>query len=460
MPVETVSPTEDIGNQSRAERVSMSAYKELLELVHSSQVEIVHILSTPRSSSTALERALFQSDDVHLQINDAWANHDSDSREQATYQQILFEIKEELKEKEKIKVIVKSVADYIPPGESFERMCELSSHTIVLTRNPLLQMESMMRIMGESIESDRILVGGLTMNEYSQSLGYDNWQDMRTKVNQTKSYYKYEPIYSAFFPIEQEIHKSAVMRLPILHNLQESVINTIGYGTKDDYASSHGFVDWQHFLDSIDRNPDSINDHGELIRAIFLCRITGWDAMLQHVVQLENSNYHHTVIDSTMFRAKPEYYLEQLARRAGLAYGESVVNWSVSHKQFNPGDDEGVSYYQKVIESSGVQPPNEVPMVLNHFPTFIQNHLSENGGAFSTYLKLLEKHIHEFGEEQTRDLMKVVIDGVSLQDIDPVFVYAMLKVMNMGDASQFKEKYPQYREEFNLIDRLEEKNNE
>lgn len=440
--------TSEIGN--------LGSYSKLLELVRSNQIEIIHVLSTPRSSSTALERALYQSDAVDLQINDAWANYDTEDREQKTYEHMLLEIKNNLRAGEKIKVIIKSVADYIPPGEAFERMCDLSSHTILLTRNPLLQMESMMKIMAESIGSDEVIVNNLTMNQYAQNLGYENWQAMRTRVNQQKSYAAYESIYAVFFPSEQKIHSSAAMRSPILHNIQESVIKRTGFDSKDAYAAAHGYRNWQHFLASVDERPELLDDHAELLEAIFLCRITGWDAMLQHMSQLDGSKHSYTVIDSTMFRALPEEYLTRLAGRAGLTYSEQVVDWSRKSKTFVPGDDEGVSYYQKVIESSGVQPPVEVPITIEQFPLFIQEHLTEVGGAFSTYLLLIKKHLDEFGDTQVRDLIKVDVNGTALQEIDPVFTYALLAgVEHLSmDQQRVRNTQPRYAKEFELIDSL------
>jgi hypothetical protein len=430
-------------------------FVQLKEMVDAGQLKLIHIISTPRSSSTALERALYQSPNVDGQINDVWADYDSEDREGLVYRSILEKVRaiqQRTPQKNSVQVIVKSIADYIPPGLAFERMTDLAQNTVFLVRNPLLQMESMMRVMAEAVASDSVVVGGVSMDEYARHKGYTDWLSMQSEVNQQKRYFEYEEIFAVSFPADQEIHQTVAMKLPILEILSEISVQELGFDTLDTYARVHNYLDWESLLVQVKRTPALLDDFHDVWRSVFACRITGWEALGQHVKVMERAGRPFEVVDSTTYRAQPANYLKSLAESLAIAFGEEILDWEASHKAFDPGDDEGVSYYQKVIDSSGVQPPTERPISLDHFPRFIQAHLLDRGGAFEVYVSLLNKLASQISQDKLSDLLATSVDGAELQAIDPVFAYTLLSLKNDPTRAKIANRHPEFMPVFAIID--------
>lgn len=121
-------------------------YPKLKHAVKSGKLKIFFLVSPPRSSSTALERAISQSPSIDLQINDPWAIYETDDKEEQTYNYIWSRINPLLLSQETITLLIKNVADYIPPGDFWKRQQQLVAHTIFLIRNPFLSLESLIKI--------------------------------------------------------------------------------------------------------------------------------------------------------------------------------------------------------------------------------------------------------------------------------------------------------------------------
>src|SRR5689334_5002192 len=250
-------------------------YSQLIDWVKSGRLEIIFIISTPRSSSTALERALSNSPDIDIQINDPWSLYDDEDRELKTYQYILDKVRPLVESKKKVRVLIKNVADYIPPGESWRRQLDLNKHTIFLVRNPLLALESLMQIMAKSISPEAYVFPKVSMDEYAQQKGYGGWEDMQDQVIKSRNYLPLEDVYREYFPHEQQIHKSQIMRISVLGNLSENVIKDLGYSSLDDYARSKDYESWKSVLNDMENNPQKFDKIQDLLERIFLCRITG-----------------------------------------------------------------------------------------------------------------------------------------------------------------------------------------
>ncbi|MCX6732332.1 MAG: hypothetical protein NTV98_02215, partial [Candidatus Roizmanbacteria bacterium] len=414
---------------------------------------IIHILSTPRSSSTALERSLFNSSAIDIQINDVWANYRDKDRISKVYQQILNEVKNALKKKNKITVLIKSIADYIPPGDEYGKMCRLVSNTIVLIRNPILQMESLLRVMAESLSGNRSIIHGLTMDDYAKNSGYPNWKEMQLSVVQEKSYYKYEKILKIYFPIEQEAHGMDYMRVPIIENLREETVQGMGFQSLDSYAKQNNYPGWSNLVSSIKLNSKIVNNLGPLLEYIFQCRITGWEALIQHIQTMDKLYYPYIVIDSTMFRLLPSEFLKEISRKIGIEFSNSLVNWKGVNKNFNPGDDEGISYYQKVIDSVKIEPPSELPCELRCFPEFVIQHILSSGGALEVYLSLFSKIRNQFGNEIMLKMLDCNCNGATFKDIDPVFTYSIYKFLNdEKKAYDMKNRHTEFSTIFTVVD--------
>lgn len=392
--------------------MSETAYASLQSLTESGRLELIHLVAPPRSSSTALERALSNSPDVVMQVNDPWSLYD-ENREPQTYQYILGRVQAALPATETARVVIKDIADYIPPGEPWSRMTGLVKHTIFLVREPLLALESMMQIMAKEVPA-------AAGEAYAHSAGYDSWPAMQEKVTAKRDYRSYEALYEGLFRDEQPIHTRLEMQVPVLVATPLSLIQRRGYDTHNAYAAAKGFGTWKQLCDALVGGVAAPTVCDDLIEENFKCRITGWTAMWQHFKSMpDDASY--DVVDATMFRALPASFLPDVFDRAQLRFSSGVVDWKTSSKTFNSDYDGEVPYYDKVIQSTGIAPPTETPIPVENFPRFIQESLVGDEGAFDIYQRFLEHIIRRLSAERRQALLTVTAGGQPLQKVDPVF---------------------------------------
>src|SRR5687767_5943247 len=137
--------------------MALASYEALEARVEADALRLVSIIAPPRSSSTALERLLLESPDADGQFNEPWSLLDSPERERHAYD-VLLERVEALEAKtprRPLTVVVKNIADYIPPGECFERWMALARLQLFLVRNPLLCIESLVNMVVQDVEKKR-----------------------------------------------------------------------------------------------------------------------------------------------------------------------------------------------------------------------------------------------------------------------------------------------------------------
>jgi hypothetical protein len=121
----------------------------------------------------------------------------------------------------------------------------------------------------------------------------------------------------------------------------------------------------------------------------------------------------------------------------GLAYSENIVNWNNS-KKFDTDYDGPVPYYDKVAQSLNIAPPKETPPTLESFPDFIQEYIMETGGILDMYLELLERSLSNIAPEDVVKVLRQEVEGRNLYDIDPVFAYCILSIINT-ETDELKE---------------------
>lgn len=426
----------------------MEAYNEIRGLVDSNRLEIIAITAPARSSSTALERAISNSPDIDLQINDPWAIYEED-REANTYAYIRERINEHGLQKPTTRVLVKNIADYIPPGEVWMRHLELTKFNIFLIRNPFLNMDSLMSVMAKSINSGDRILDGQTMDEYAQKYGFNNWLEMQNAVNISKDFTKYEDVFIKYFPDEQTIHHQPQMQIPVLTNIPLATILKLGFSSFDQYAQIKNFGNWDEMLHAVQKNHELLNQYSDIFKIAFQTRITGWEALFQHIKVTKNSLRPHMIIDSTLYRADPAHVLQQVSRRAGIQFSDSIVDWRNS-KEFNTDYDGDVPYYEKVATSLNIQPPIEAPISLSQFPKFIQQALIEPNGILKQYSELLREAAENIEGLQPSNVVTIDIEGKNLLAIDPLFSYILLAT-TQGDKDLLKQLEKENKDKFSNV---------
>ncbi|WP_373235234.1 hypothetical protein, partial [Mycobacterium marinum] len=392
-------------------RQSNAAYEELRGMVGTAELDFVHIVAPPRSCSTALERALSNSPDIDMQINDPWSIYDSD-RERQTYDYILKRITARRRPPSirPFRVLVKSIADYIAPGEQWDRMTNLCAYTIFLVRQPLLSTESMMRIMAKEVPPN---------DGYAQRHGYTDWETLLSHVYHARDYTDLTELYEEFFPTEQPIHAAPEMQLPVLEHTPTYILRNLGYLSRDSYAQTKKYNSWTLLLRHLKKCPDSLHLCDDLLKANFACRILGWAALGQHFKRTDPRR--RFVVDATMYRALPQLVLGRLLASMGLASSPAVISWGGSGKKFETDYGGTVPYYHKISTSTELHPPTEDPVSLERFPGFVRKELTCAGGAIQTYHKLLAESLKYFSRDQALTILDWRHEGISLAEFDPIF---------------------------------------
>ncbi|HSX35466.1 MAG TPA: hypothetical protein VLH84_00865 [Patescibacteria group bacterium] len=392
--------------------MSAAAYETLQKLTETGRLEIIHLVAPPRSSSTALERALSNSPDVTAQINDPWSLYDAD-REAQTYDYILSRVAAVLPTEGLARVVIKDIADYIPPGSAWDAMTALVKHTIFLVREPLLAMESMMQIMAREIPEAE-------GEAYARSAGYDSWKVMQQAVSVERDYRPYEALYKDLFRKEQPIQQLPEMQVPVLVTTPITFIRRLGFASYDAYAVAKGFASWDALRDALLGGKAAPDVASDLLDENFRCRITGWTALWQHFSRMDD-NASIDVVDATMFRALPASFLPGIFKQADLRFSTQVIDWKSSDKAFNPDYEGEVPYYDKVVQSAGIEPPTETPVPPDHFPQFIQESLVGDEGALQIYERFVHHIMSRMPQERRQALVEATVNGTPLRDIDPVF---------------------------------------
>jgi hypothetical protein len=395
------------------------AYDELSDQVDAGQLRLISLLAPARSSSTALERAMLQSPSIHFQINDPFALYDTAEREEKTYEYIGERIEEfRLQHKGPLTVLVKNIADYIPPGICWARWRDLCSHHIFLIRNPLLTLHSLFKMMVRHYKGAQVAVEPLSMDEYARGKGFCHWAELQKKLSHGNDFAEYEELYRALFTRDQKIHHENVMRIPVLLHIPMQLALDAGYRSLDAFAATLGHSDWDATKQYLTTPNPRLAGFEKILDRVFACRITGWEALYQHFMQTTNA----FVMDSTMFRAAPGSVMRAIAQAACIEYADSMQAWGNKvAKRFSTDYDGEVPYYDRIVKSQGIDPPLEKPLALAAFPPLFRHHLTEREGCFDIYLRLLDRMATVFAASFTLSAELAATDPVFAQCLHLVF---------------------------------------
>ncbi len=378
-----------------------------------SGLRLISLLAPARSSSTALERALSGSPDIQLQVNDPFAIYDDAAREEKTYEYILGRLDGH---DGRVTVLVKNVADYIPPGAAWLRWRDLCEGQIFLIRNPLLTMHSLFKMMvrhGDAAE----------LGSYARDTCYTDGTALQEALADGDDFSRHGALYRMLFTRDQKIHRDPVMQIPVLLHLSEETAQDAGYVSLDALATSVGDKNWATTKERL-QNPDaSLAGFDKVLARIFACRITGWEALHQHFAATPDA----IVMDSTMFRSEPEAAMRSLSHALGIRYADSMRAWLGEGKAFTTDYDGDVPYYDRIVKSQRVDPPTEKPVPLDAFPPQFQHHLAGPGGCFDIYLRMMAKIDPAFAAS-------FALTG-ELQTTDPVFAAACSAVFSKPAAA-------------------------
>lgn len=325
-----------------------------------------------------------------------------DNREEIAYQRIwktYQQAREEHNEKT-ITLVIKCMARNLGIGERLFRLLDITDSIVLLIRNPYLSIDSLLRTQVATIE-DMPEASQHDLNEYALQKGIEensdsgkHWLALKQSILATKEY----------------------------NRIDDLLIETMAFIELNKYEVDMA-IEYQRRLD----NHDEYTSLAE-IQAIAW---TGWDNMAVIAKQHLEKMHSFSIIDSTILRCMPERILRNLSEDIQISYSpEMAFDWQPRKVT----DDEIIQSawmkhcYETVASSSGIKPPQEIPITLDLFPEAFQKHLIKT--AYPAYLALLHSShtVRPRGHEEIQRLLDTAVtkEGTSLRKVDPVFSEALL----------------------------------
>ncbi len=118
---------------------------------------------------------------------------------------------------------------------------------------------------------------------------------------------------------------------------------------------------------------------------VFPLRESGWEDLARQLGHVRREGIPHVVVDSSDLRRAPETVVPPLLTHLGLTFTPELLTWDSSEatglSAVSGSDD---PFYQRVLDSKGIEPPAETVPDLSHFP--------ETGGFREHVAECIERY--------------------------------------------------------------------
>jgi len=102
---------------------------------------------------------------------------------------------------------------------------------------------------------------------------------------------------------------------------------------------------------------------------VFPLRESGWEDLARHLAHVRREEIPHVVVDSSDLRRAPDTVVPPLLERLGLTFTPELLKWQSSEatglSAVSGSDD---PFYQRVLDSTGIEAPAEKIPELSAFP--------------------------------------------------------------------------------------------
>jgi Sulfotransferase domain len=102
---------------------------------------------------------------------------------------------------------------------------------------------------------------------------------------------------------------------------------------------------------------------------VFPVRESGWEDLKRQLGHVRREGIPHLIVDSSDLRAAPERVVPPLLERLGLGFSPELLTWESSSatglSSVSGAED---PFYQRVLDSTGLEAPAETVPDLGHFP--------------------------------------------------------------------------------------------
>lgn len=101
----------------------------------------------------------------------------------------------------------------------------------------------------------------------------------------------------------------------------------------------------------------------------FPLRESGWEDLARQIAHLRHEGIAHTVVDSSDLRRAPERVVPELLETLGLPFTPDLLAWRSSEATgLSAVSGAADPFYQRVLDSQGIEPPDERIPDLAEFP--------------------------------------------------------------------------------------------
>lgn len=370
--------------------------------------------------SRALERHL------RLQEVSTTVKGDTPSRLYQGYEIITDIIEAHLSSQDKVVLAVKELSKNIPPGGPFSEWDSLMHRHIFLIRNPLLQLESLVR--AESIGmSGRAELRDVDFDEYASAKSQNGFPSLSKKTNWDlflkelflqQNYRPLDDLFERFLSRSEHSFFDDEEKRYYLEAIGTNGVGPLNGKSLDIYARTKGYPNWQvlkeHALSEKDFAPVQL-----ILQQSLRFRREGWSRLLYNFRRSSAP----LVVDSTLFRIDPSSVLQKLCHELEVEYQPGMVdNWK---NTFFAGHGDDLTHYNyKSGSSYSILPPVEEPVSLHNLPFPYQTYFSK---AIKTYILLLKERLsHHSADEVECTIHKEVVEGSELVMVDPVFCACLI----------------------------------
>ena len=306
--------------------------KETKKLMDECNVELRIIIAPPRTNSTAIEASFYMNDAVTANSNEIFKATNDEIDFETSIKLLQEDIKKAQREDGKGILVLKDMSIWI--NGAVEYLHELTDYPILfLIRNPILSMES-------------------RMNKYLQKLPISN---------------------------QSHIHKWILEKL----QYQKELTPAVQISFFDDLAKAHGFNNWIQFLEHM-KLEGNYSYIFELIENVFPERHSGFDEINQQIAVLKQLGLGYRIVDSSELRLHPKEMQKELCSIWNLPYTEQMIEWGEAIEKFSVTNRVKFPeiWFGRLLQSSGIEPPTEIPLNIGRFPEKVKRQLIESDIPF------------------------------------------------------------------------------
>lgn len=110
---------------------------------------------------------------------------------------------------------------------------------------------------------------------------------------------------------------------------------------------------------------------------VFPLRESGWEDLARQLAYVRETGIPHAIVDSSDLRSSPETVAPALLERLGLPFAPDLLTWRSSSatglSAVSGADD---PFYQRVLDSQGIEPPAESVPQIADFPEPLRAHVA------------------------------------------------------------------------------------